>query len=117
MGRFWVTSPFVKGSLPSGPVQVPLPQKFVDAAGDVDQPAAVKPVEEGREHQRAEGLEEPRAEAKPTQWKRYNLAKQSGVPNITWHKYGAWQVMFPTFDKKGHRNLFPFDEVLNVFCG
>ena len=41
---------------------------------------------------------------KPTRFSRLNSAKQSGVPDVTWNNDWAWQIRFPTFDKKGKRN-------------
>ena len=89
------------------PVQVPFP-KFVHAAGD-EADAEVKLVEEnGEDGAKAAGIDdsEPRADkaTKPNRWKRNNLAKQSGVPNVLWDPaLWAWKVLFPTFDKKGKR--------------
>jgi len=41
-------------------------------------------------------------EQKPAQFRRYQLAKQSGVPNITWSTDSlAWKVKFPKVDSKG----------------
>eukprot|EP00438_Fugacium_kawagutii_P028009 Skav236480 [mRNA] locus=scaffold1440:110772:111728:+ [translate_table: standard] len=41
---------------------------------------------------------------KPTQFKRHNSAKQSGVPSVLWNKsLIAWQVQHPTFDSKGKK--------------
>ena len=40
---------------------------------------------------------------KPAQFRRYQLAKQSGVPNIGWNCAGlAWKVRFPKVDSKGN---------------
>ena len=94
------SGPVIRNPTPS-PVQVPLPKKFVDAAdGDADQPA-VKPVEEsGEDGVRPVGLDQ--GSTKPHRWLQNNLAKQSGVPNVKWNNW-AWQVGFPTFDKKGKK--------------
>eukprot|EP00438_Fugacium_kawagutii_P017927 Skav203934 [mRNA] locus=scaffold779:17514:18374:+ [translate_table: standard] len=41
---------------------------------------------------------------KPTQFRRYNLAKQSGVPHIKWKRAQvAWLINFPRFDSKGKK--------------
>ena len=41
-------------------------------------------------------------EQKPAQFRRYQLTKQSGVPNITWSTDSlAWKVKFPKVDSKG----------------
>eukprot|EP00438_Fugacium_kawagutii_P016107 Skav235796 [mRNA] locus=scaffold1267:107125:108351:+ [translate_table: standard] len=42
---------------------------------------------------------------KPTQFRRNNLVKQSGVPHVSWNTpMVAWQVHYPTFDSKGKKN-------------
>ena len=72
-------------------------------------PEEVKPTEEtSKEVASAAGVEAggmAETSVKPTHFRRDNSAKQSGVPNIRWHRTClAWQVEFPTFDKKGKRN-------------
>ena len=72
-------------------------------------PEEVKPMEEiSKAAATAAGVEPggmAETSAKPTHFMRNNSAKQSGVPDIAWHSTClAWQVFFPTFDKKRKRN-------------
>ena len=41
---------------------------------------------------------------KPSQFKRINVAKQSGISNIRWNIHVAWEVNFPKVDSKGKRS-------------
>ena len=41
---------------------------------------------------------------KPNKFKRNNIAKQSGIPNVKWDRMLiAWQVKFPKLDSKGNK--------------
>ena len=41
---------------------------------------------------------------KPNKFKRNNIAKQSGIPNVKWDRMlMAWQVKFPKRDSKGNK--------------
>ena len=73
-------------------------------------PEEMKPVEEiskvvasgAAADVEPEGMAE--TSLKPCRFMKNNSAKQSGVPNIRWHPTcQAWQINFPTFDKKGQR--------------
>ena len=52
----------------------------------------------------AENPPPPCEEQKPALFKRKNLAKQSGIPNIRWNILCAWEVKFPNVDSKGKRS-------------
>ena len=40
---------------------------------------------------------------KPKKWN--SLSKQSGVPNVSWHRnHWSWNVQFPTFDENGEKS-------------
>ena len=46
----------------------------------------------------------PSGEQKPYVFRRANLAKQSGIPYITWNRtHVAWQVTFPKLDSEGNK--------------
>ena len=46
----------------------------------------------------------PSGEQKPYVFTRANLAKQSGIPYITWNRrHVAWQVTFPKLDSEGNK--------------
>ena len=85
--------------------QVPFP-KFTPADADQTEAELKQMKESGEDGARASGFEvEPRTDeaTKPHRWQRNNLAKQSGVPNVHWSKDRAWQVLYPTSNKKGKR--------------
>ena len=52
----------------------------------------------------AENPPPPCEEQKPAHFKRKNLAKQSGIPNIRWNILCAWEVNFRKVDSKGKRS-------------